>query len=284
MRGDRGHCIQRPGPSCGVAEPLPDRTGPSERFRRAINRCLLHDPKASGSLIDDGAYVSWSGWAGSPLDVATLTAIDVLLQPDDAALRRAKALNAMLRGDLPTGFALDETHVPHVTLLQRYVRSDHLGRVLAAVRSVLAREISGGLRLHAVGLVGGEFGTSSSTLIASIVIEPTPALRALHETIVEAVTPFSRPGGTAAAFVASAGEAEANATTIAYVEAFVPTHSGAAYSPHMTVGVGTEDAVRRLAASPFDDFELSPRALGVYQLGDLGTAQRLLGSWPLRSG
>jgi hypothetical protein len=210
-----------------------------------------------------------------------LTAIDVLLQPDEAACRRAEALNAMLRDAVPAGFALDETHVPHVTVLQRYVRTGDLEQVLAVVQDAVAGEGPGVVRLHAVGLSGSEFGTPPGTLIASIVIEPTPALLALHEAMVGAVTPFAWPGGTAAAFVATRGEPEANATTVAYVEEFVPAHSGAAYSPHMTVGVGREDVVRRLQAGPFDDFEFSPAALGVYQLGDLGAARRLLGSWPL---
>jgi hypothetical protein len=213
--------------------------------------------------------------------VATLLALDVLLRPDEATRRRAEAVNDILRGGLPTGFALDETHVPHVTLLQRYVRMEDLGWVLAAVQGVFAALEDSGPRLHAVALAGGEFGTPKGTLVASIAVEATQALLALHEAIVAAVTPFSESRGTAAAFVSSAEEPEINATTIAYVEEFVPAHSGGAYSPHMTVGVGREDVMQRLTASPFDDFRFLPSALAVYQLGDLGAARRLLGSWPL---
>jgi hypothetical protein len=213
--------------------------------------------------------------------VTNLIALDVLLRPDEAARKRAEALNATLRGGLPTGFALDETHVPHVTLLQRYVRSDDLERVLAAVQRVRAAWNDRGPRLHAVALVGGEFGTPEGTLVASIAVETTPALLTLHEAVVAALTPFSQSGGTAAAFVTGAEEPEMNATTIAYVEEFVPAHSGEAYSPHMTVGVGREDVVKRLAESPFDDFSFLPSALAVYQLGDLGAARKLLGGWSL---
>jgi hypothetical protein len=215
--------------------------------------------------------------------VSTLTAIDVLLKPDEAARRRARALNVLLLADLPPGgFALDETHVSHVTVLQSYVRADHLERVFAAVEGALAAQDIAAPRLHAVGLSSAEFGTPAGTLVASIEIEPTPALTRFHEAIVAAVAPFTQSGGTAAAFFTIADEPDVNSTTIAYVEEFLPAHGGDRYSPHMTVGVGKEEVVRALAAGRFADFELCPGAVGIYQLGDLGAARRVLRSWPLR--
>ena len=213
--------------------------------------------------------------------MAVLTAIDVLLEPDEATRARAGAVNAMLRDDLPSGFALDETHRPHVTVLQRYVRSADLEGVFAAVEDVVAARDVAALRLHAISIISAEFGTPPGTTLASIVIEPTPALRALHEALVEALAPFTASGGTAAAFVTTAEEPVINAATTAYVEEFVPVHSAEHYSPHITVGVGKQDLVNGLEASPFDDFEFSPSAVGVYQLGDLGAARQVLRSWPL---
>ena len=183
--------------------------------------------------------------------VTGLTAIDILLTPDEATVERAKAVNAVLRADLPSGFALDDTHRPHVTLLQRYVRSDDLDGVFAAVDDVIASRDVAALRLHAVDLAGAEFGTPPGTLLVSIGIEPASALLALHEALVEAVSPFARSGGVAAAFVTTADEPAINAATITYVEEFVPAHSGPRYAPHMTVGMGGRDLVERLEASPF---------------------------------
>ncbi len=210
-----------------------------------------------------------------------LTAIDVLLKPDETTLERAKAANAMLRSNLSSGFPLDETHQPHVSVLQRYVRSDHLERVFTAVEDVIAARDVATLRLHAVNLINTEFGTPQGTTVASIGIKPTPALLALQEALVEAVTPFTESGGTAAAYVTTVDEPEINAATIAYVEEFVPAHSAEHYAPHITVGVGERDFVKGLAASPFDDFEFSPSAVAVYHLGNLGAARRVLKSWPL---
>ena len=39
---------------------------------------------------------------------------------------------------------------------------------------------------------------------------------------------------------------------------FVPEHSGAHYSPHVTIGIGTVDYLNALLAAPFDSFTFSP--------------------------
>lgn len=215
--------------------------------------------------------------------VSALMAINILLEPDEATRERARVVNAMLRASLSFGFALDETHQPHVTLLQRYVRRNELEGVFTAVEDALASQDVDALRLHALGLASAEFGTPPGTTVASLVIKPTPGLLGLQEALVEAVAPFSKSGGTATAFFATANEPEINATTIAYVEEFVPAHSGEHYTPHITVGVGRQDFVRELVASPFADFEFSLSAVGIYQLGNLGAARHFLRSWPLPS-
>ncbi len=52
-----------------------------------------------------------------------LTAIDVSIDPDEQAIERARVINARLVESLPQGWALDDTHKPHITTLQRYVRT-----------------------------------------------------------------------------------------------------------------------------------------------------------------
>ena len=74
----------------------------------------------------------------------------------------------------------------------------------------------------------------------------------------EALVPFTESGGSAAAFVTTANEPHLGNTIIRYVEEFVPGHCGERYSPHITLGVGTEEFVRKLSAKPFEDFAFSP--------------------------
>src|SRR5437762_21987 len=67
--------------------------------------------------------------------MSDLTAIDILVNPDEAALAHARALNARLRQSLPDGFALDATHQPHITTLQRSVHTAKLDNVLRRWRA-----------------------------------------------------------------------------------------------------------------------------------------------------
>ena len=69
-----------------------------------------------------------------------VTAIDVLLEPDDTMVAHAAAVNARLRTDFPDGFELDAAHHPHITMLQRFVRTADLDEVYAAAETVLADE------------------------------------------------------------------------------------------------------------------------------------------------
>jgi hypothetical protein len=65
-------------------------------------------------------------------------AIDVLLEPDRTMADKTKSLNARLRENYRAGYELDTTHVPHVTLLQRFVRAKDFDAVTAAITKVLA--------------------------------------------------------------------------------------------------------------------------------------------------
>ena len=52
-----------------------------------------------------------------------VTAIDIALEPDATMIQHAEAANARLREVFPKGYALDETHRPHITMLQRFVQT-----------------------------------------------------------------------------------------------------------------------------------------------------------------
>jgi hypothetical protein len=74
------------------------------------------------------------GWADpSSAQQSPVTAIDVLLEPDATMLKHAAAANARLLRVFPKDFALDEVHKPHMTTLQRFVRTADLDKVYAAV-------------------------------------------------------------------------------------------------------------------------------------------------------
>ena len=76
-----------------------------------------------------------------------VTAIDILLEPDSTMLRYAEANNARLLKAYPHGFALDAAHRPHITMIQRFVRTADLENVYAAAGKVLV-----GANVNAMGL------------------------------------------------------------------------------------------------------------------------------------
>ena len=67
-----------------------------------------------------------------------LTAIDILIDPDEHALARARKVNARVLQSMPEGWVLDDTHQPHITTLQRYVRTADLDQVYDAVQKTVA--------------------------------------------------------------------------------------------------------------------------------------------------
>src|SRR5262249_24945977 len=107
-----------------------------------------------------------------PLDPKSnpVTAIDILLDPDATMLKNAQAANARVRKSFPAGFALDETHQPHVSCLQRYLKTAEIDKLQEAVGRVLAGEEPSAWKLKAYKyyyLPWKEIG------LAGIVIEPS---------------------------------------------------------------------------------------------------------------
>ena len=198
-----------------------------------------------------------------------LIAIDILLEPDQTMIGKATAVNARLRGNYAAGYELDATHAPHVTLLQRFVRAKDFDAVTTALAKVFAVEQPTQLQLKAKAI---DYVIWGGVAVTVLVVKRTPELMRLHQKVIEAVTPFSVSGGSAAAFVG----ADANRETIGWVETFVPKSSGTNYIPHVTSGVAKEDFVKQMKAEPFEAFTFKPVGVAIYQLGNFGTAAKKL--------
>lgn len=207
---------------------------------------------------------------------ADTVAIDVVLDPDAALMARAEDVNARLRGAFPKGFAFDDTHHPHVTVLQRYVRPADLPKVYEAVGTVLAVEQPKTWKLRATKL---GYSKWSDLGLASIVIEPTEDLLRFQRKLVDALAPLTVQAGSAAAFFSSAEDSAIDRRIIDYVAGFVPNATGAKFHPHVTVGRASEELVKKLSAEPFEAFTSSPASVSIYQLGHYGTARKRLKRW-----
>ncbi len=207
-----------------------------------------------------------------------VTAIDILLEPDAAMIDRATAANARLLEAFPKGFALDATHHPHITMLQRYVRTPDLDRAYAAAAKVVARENLTGWKLEAFRYyyIRYHHGAAKEIGLAGIVVRPTGDLHRLQEKLIDAVAPFEEKSGTAAAFVTPPADHEIDPFLIDYTATFVPKATGKSFNPHVTIGVATEDYLKQMLAEPFAAFTFSPAGASVYQLGAFGAAAKKL--------
>jgi hypothetical protein len=217
--------------------------------------------------------------ASPPADQTPVTAIDIALEPDATMIQHAETVNARLLKVFPKGFALDASHHPHITMLQRYVRTADLDKVYAAAGKILASEKVAGWKLKAFKYY---YIPDKNIGLAGIVVEPTDNFLKLQQKLIKAVAPFTEKTGTAAAFVTTPEAHDINQPTIDYVAAFVPNASGKHFNPHVTIGIATQEYLKEMLAEPFDVFMFSPAGASVYQLGNYGTARKKLKAWELK--
>ena len=223
--------------------------------------------------------IAMAGSVAQAQPLTTVTAIDVLLEPDATMLQHSEANNARLRKVFPKGFALDATHRPHITLVQCFVRTADLEKLCAAVGKVLAGANVAGMKLEAFKYY---YIPMKDTGLAGIVARPTPALLNLQQDVIAAVAPFTVPRGNSSAFATTPEDPVIDPSLIDYVSAFVPKSSGEHFNPHVTTGIASREYLDKMLAEPFEPFTFSPAGAAVYQLGQFGTAAKKLKEWDLR--
>ena len=242
----------------------------------AFTPALYEQAKGAGwavvSMKDDWKQVF-------PFEPSAVTAINILLEPDATMLQRCEANNARLLEVFPKGFAMDATHRPHVTLLQRFVRTADLDKVYAAAGEVFAGAAVLGLQMEAFSYYYIPSGTVG---LAGIVARPLPELRKLQQALIDAVAPFTVATGTSDAFSTTPEDPVIDPLLIDYVSAFVQKSAGEHFSPHVTTGIAPRDYLDKMLAEPFDSFTFSPAGAAVYQLGQFGTAAKKLHGWGLK--
>jgi hypothetical protein len=119
--------------------------------------------------------------------------------------------------------------------------------------------------------------------LAGIVIEPTDDLIRYQQKLIDAVAPYTVKTGTAAAFVTTKEAPDINQATIDWVEKFVPDQIGKKFIPHVTIGMASEDFLKKLVSEKFEAFTFSPTGVSLYHLGNFGTARKKLKAWELKS-
>jgi hypothetical protein len=212
--------------------------------------------------------------------MSDLTAVDILVEPDAGAIERARAVNRRMPLSVAAGLTLDDDHLPHITMLQRYLVTADIDLAYAAIEETLAATDPASLSYHVPGITYSEHWGPPGQAAAVLGVEPNQQVLHLQAALLAAVAPYTGSGGTDAAFVRDPGE-EISQTTKDWVETYVPDQTGAGYTAHLTVGLDTVEHLKELQAEPFDAFDVRPLGVAVYQLGNNGTARALLKAWPL---
>ena len=233
----------------------------------------MHDHLQVFTAIGLGLGLAAAVVHGAVAQQNPVTAIDIAIEPDATMMQHAKANNARLLEFFPKGFALDETHHPHVSILQQFVRTDDLDKIYAAAQAVFDKEKprSGTLKAFKYYYI-----PSPPIGLAGIVVEPTEDLHRLQDELIKAVEPYTVKTGTAAACYSDEGGRDIQDFLISYVENFVRDAAGKQFNPHVTIGVATEAYLNKMLAEPFPSFTFSPAGASVYQLGSFGTARKEL--------
>jgi 2'-5' RNA ligase len=233
----------------------------------------MHDHLQVFTAIGLGLGLAVAVVQGAVAQQNPVTAIDIALEPNATMVQHAIAANARLRKSFPKGFALDETHHPHISMLQQFFRTDELDKVFAAANAVIAKEKPTAWTLKAFKYY---YIPAPPIGLAGIVVERTEDLHRLQDELIKAVAPYTVNTGTPAAFFSDEGGRDIQKFLISYVANFVTDAAGKRFNPHVTIGVGTEAYLNKMLAEPFASFTFSPAGASVYQLGSYGTARKEL--------
>ncbi|MBJ7882499.1 2'-5' RNA ligase family protein [Gelidibacter salicanalis] len=199
-----------------------------------------------------------------------IIAIDVLLTLPEDVYDQAVHLNQSVLKNNPNNFTLDDQHIPHITLLQSYVKESDLPEIetlLVGLYKTIADETFVVDQL--------QYAKDKNKSFASMGMEKSEALMALHEKVIGLLKPYSVSNGSQVSYVQNEDGTPIDDFTIAYVPKFVSDYSFINFNPHISLGVG-ETTVLDSLAQHHQPTKFKAPALALYQLGNFGTARKLL--------
>ncbi|QOW08892.1 hypothetical protein Q73A0000_00280 [Kaistella flava (ex Peng et al. 2021)] len=198
-------------------------------------------------------------------------AIDVLLLLPQNLSEEAILLNTAILKNNPDNFTLDKDHVPHITLLQCYVRQSDLPKITMALNGLYNMIENESLWANEL-----QYKKDQPQSFASIGIEKSSALLAIHERAIALVQPYITTGGSQNAFIPTKDGSPIDQFTIDYIPKFVSNYSYENYNPHISLGVSETSVLHYLEKNEFREMKFKAPAVAVYQLGKYGTARKLL--------
>lgn len=195
----------------------------------------------------------------------THTAIDVALLLPDSLGDVLTTLNQILQAP-PDGFYFDFTHLPHLTLVQQFVRRHDLKAIADVVDDVIRKQAP--LALTTTHL-------SRAQVSSTIGVELTLELVTLHRRLMERLEPFrDRIDSDDPHDAFATNHSGPRPADIEWVGMFRERSALQRFNPHITIGVGA--LTRSVAPTPF----VATR-LAICHLGRFCTCRRVLRAWTL---
>jgi len=199
-------------------------------------------------------------------------AIDILLDPDSVMLDASKDYNDRLHENYPEGFELDESHKPHITIVQSFVKASDLDQITEDLNQLLRESVLSNQNFLATGLYYISYDDKG---LAGITIKKDN-LSEFHNKVIELIKKYKVPNGEGSAFVPRPDGEPIMEATVDYVNTFDINASGEKFNPHVTIGTAYKDFVDQLLEEEFSEFTFKVNSVSIYQLGELGTAQKKL--------
>tara|TARA_R110000851_G_scaffold333532_1_gene515076 strand:- start:38162 stop:38863 length:702 start_codon:yes stop_codon:yes gene_type:complete len=200
-----------------------------------------------------------------------IIAIDVLLIPSEEMYAQSLQLNSLINQNNPETIKLDKNHVPHITLLQCFINEEDLPKVNGALEGLFNTIKNDSLKAESLF-----YYSEKEESFSMIAIEKNEQLLQLHQKVIELVKPFIVKNGSEKSFVQNPDDSPISESTLSYVPEFVDKHSFENFDPHISLGVAQTTLLDSLALQVFKPIQFKVESLSVYQLGDHGTAQKLL--------
>lgn len=196
-------------------------------------------------------------------------AIGILLTLPEEVYQQSVELNRALLKDHPNNITLDEKHIPHITLLQCYVLESDLPQIEKKLEGLYKTIKNDSLWADHL-----QYNKDREESFASIGIQRSAPLMALHEHTITLLEPFILPEGSQKAYAQSSDGIPIDDFTLDYVPKFVTHHSYDNYNPHISLGVARTTLLDRMAEDQFHKMHFPAKSIGIYQLGAFGTAQK----------
>ncbi|MDN3724227.1 2'-5' RNA ligase family protein [Aequorivita sp. SDUM287046] len=198
-------------------------------------------------------------------------AIDVLIVPSEEMYSQALQLNSAIHNNNPETIKLDENHIPHITLLQGFIFEKDLPKVENVLKDVFES-----IKKEDLNAEKFSYSKNEAKSFAMISVEKSQKLMQLHEEVIEKVKPFLQKNASENAFVPNPDGSPISKSTLNYVPNFLKKYSYRNFDPHISLGVADKKVLDSLERNVFKSIDFNAASLSIYQLGDHGTAQKLL--------